>query len=108
MMDISDGLALDLSRLGRASGIGVRLELERVPVAASATLGDALGGGEDYELLAALPDDDAVDAAQAELKESFGIELTEIGVAVEGQGLTAVDAEGVEGPLEPTGWDHFR
>jgi len=58
--------------------------------------------------LAALPDDDAVNAARAELKESFGVELTEIGAAVEGEGLTAVDAQGDERTLEATGWDHFR
>jgi thiamine-monophosphate kinase len=49
MIDVSDGLALDLHRLADASGVGFRLE--SVPVAEGATLDDALGGGEDYELL---------------------------------------------------------
>ena len=108
MMDISDGLSLDLSRLLRASGVAARLELGRVPVAHLATLEDALGGGEDYELLATLPDPDAVEAAAAELKEAFGVPLTEIGVVVEGDGAVAVGDDGSEHPLEPTGWDHFR
>ncbi len=108
MIDISDGLALDLSRLLRASGVAARLELGRVPVAHLATLEDALGGGEDYELLATLPDPDAVEAAAAELKEAFGVPLTEIGVVVEGEGAVAVGDDGSERPLEPTGWDHFR
>jgi thiamine-monophosphate kinase len=48
MIDVSDGLALDLHRLADASGVG--FELGEVPVAEGATLEEALGGGEDYEL----------------------------------------------------------
>lgn len=51
MMDVSDGLAIDLDRLGAASGVGVELDL--VPVAEGATEDEALGGGEDFELLIA-------------------------------------------------------
>jgi thiamine-monophosphate kinase len=108
MMDVSDGLAIDLSRLARASGAGATVVLGDVPVAGGATLDDALGGGEDYELLATLPDDAAVDAARTELTEAFGVPLAEIGRIVEGGGLSAVDADGTERTLEPTGWDHFR
>ena len=49
MIDVSDGLALDLHRLADSSGVGFRLD--SVPVADGATLEEALGGGEDYELL---------------------------------------------------------
>ena len=108
MMDVSDGLAIDLSRLARASGAGAMVVIGDVPVAGGATLDEALGGGEDYELLATLPDDAAVEAARTELKEAFGVPLVEIGRIVDGGGLTAVDADGTERPLEPTGWDHFR
>ena len=52
MIDVSDGLALDLHRLADASGVG--FELDAVPVAAGATVDEALGGGEDYELLMAV------------------------------------------------------
>ncbi len=52
MIDVSDGLAMDLHRLADASGVG--FVLDEVPVAAGATLEEALGGGEDYELLLAL------------------------------------------------------
>jgi thiamine-monophosphate kinase len=108
MIDISDGLALDLSRLLKASGVAGRLQLGRVPVANLATLEDALGGGEDYELLATLSDPKAVEAVAVELKEAFGVPLSEIGVVVEGEGTVAVGDDGSEHPLEPTGWDHFR
>ncbi len=55
MMDVSDGLALDLHRLSDASGVG--FELDHIPVADGATLDEATSGGEDYELL--LTTDDA-------------------------------------------------
>jgi thiamine-monophosphate kinase len=54
MMDISDGLAIDLNRLADASGVG--FALDAVPVAPGATEGEALGGGEDFELLIATRD----------------------------------------------------
>ena len=108
MMDVSDGLTIDLSRLARASGVGAEVVLDDVRVAAGATIDDALGGGEDYELLATIPDVVAADAARTELKEAFGVALTEIGRIVEGEGLTAIGSDGAKSPLEATGWDHFR
>jgi len=108
MMDVSDGLAIDLSRLARASHVGAKVVVGDVPVAAGATLEEALGGGEDYELLATLPGDAAVAAARSELLEAFGVPLTEIGRIVDGEGLTAIDPDGTERRLEPSGWDHFR
>ena len=54
MLDLSDGLLLDVRRLAEASGVGV--VVDDVPVAAGATIDQALGGGEDYELLAAIDD----------------------------------------------------
>ena len=113
MMDISDGLALDLSRLCRASGTGARIELARIPAHPAATPHEALGGGEDYELLATLPDLDAVGDARSELREAFGVSLSDIGAIIErGGGLVAVDEDGTEGPLTTegaiAGWDHFR
>jgi len=53
MIDLSDGTAIDLWRLGLASGVG--MELDRVPAADGATAEEALGGGEDYELAFTAP-----------------------------------------------------
>jgi thiamine-monophosphate kinase len=53
MIDVSDGLVADLTTLARSSGIG--FELEDVPVAPSATLEEALAGGDDYVLVFTLP-----------------------------------------------------
>jgi thiamine-monophosphate kinase len=66
----------------------------------------AIGGGEDYELLATLHPDDA-EVARLELEERFDVPLTVLGTVVEEGGLVAVDAEGRETPVEATGWDHF-
>ena len=115
MMDLSDGLAKDLSRLCEASGVGARVELARVPVAEALRraagflevdpLELALGGGEDYELLGTI-DLTNLERARNDLHERFGVTLTDVGVIID-DGLVAVDAEGRESPLEPKGWDHF-
>ncbi len=54
MMDVSDGLGIDLHRLAEASGVGIALDT--VPVADGATEEEAVGGGEDFELVIATPD----------------------------------------------------
>jgi thiamine-monophosphate kinase len=55
MIDVSDGLAADLNHIAEASGIGVVVAATDVPVADGATLEQALGGGEDYELVFTAP-----------------------------------------------------
>ena len=62
-IDISDGLVADLAHLAGDSGVGV--ELGSVPVAPGATFEEALGGGEDYELLLATDDPGGLAAAFA-------------------------------------------
>jgi thiamine-monophosphate kinase len=63
MIDLSDGLALDLRRLAAASGVGV--VVTGVPVADGASLDDAHTGGEDHELLFTVPEPDVTRAAFA-------------------------------------------
>ncbi len=118
MIDVSDGLALDLSRLCGASGVGARVRLDGIPVApgldalsgvlpsAGLPLDLALGGGEDYELVATMPPSE-VEPARLTLDERFGVALTDIGEIVERAGLTAVEPDGTERPLDPRGWDHL-
>jgi thiamine-monophosphate kinase len=67
----------------------------------------ALSGGEDYELLATMAPE-AVAAARAELREVFGVALTDVGSIEETSGIVGVDASGTTAPLAPAGWDHFR
>lgn len=116
MMDLSDGLALDLARLCEESGCGARVRLDAIPLSPGLEdlqkLGDvepldlALHGGEDYELLATMPRE-SVKSTSDTLRERFGTALTEIGEITTGREVVAVSDDGTEDPLEPKGWDHF-
>jgi thiamine-monophosphate kinase len=116
MIDLSDGLARDLARMCSASGVGARLDLDAIPAAAALfdargplgldPLQLALTGGDDYELLAAMPSE-AIEPARASLRADFAVPLAEIGECVEGKGVRVLGSEGVEAPLESGGWEHF-
>ena len=56
MMDLSDGLAADLPRLARASGVGFALNFEAIPRHEGCDWEAAMTDGEDYELLMTLPE----------------------------------------------------
>ena len=99
MIDVSDGLALDLHRLADASGVG--FELAAVPVADGATEDEALGGGEDYELIVALRPRDAGVLAARFASEGLGHPVV-IGTIV-----SEVARRTLRGhPLERMGWQH--
>jgi thiamine-monophosphate kinase len=55
MMDLSDGLGADLPRLARASKLGFAIDQRALPLSRSCTIQQAISGGEDYELLFAVP-----------------------------------------------------
>jgi thiamine-monophosphate kinase len=104
LIDVSDGLNLDLSRLLLASGVGGQIATAAVPVSEGATIEEALAGGEDYELVVTLPPG-SFDQARDELRETFGVSLTKLGDIVEGSGLV----EQTTGTaIEASGWDHFH
>jgi thiamine-monophosphate kinase len=88
MIDVSDGLGADLCHVLEASGVGCALDT--VPLAPGATLEDALGGGEDYELVFMMPAATAVDWAIA------------IGACTDDP--TERTLQGA--PLPPAGWQH--
>ncbi|MCL6699024.1 thiamine-phosphate kinase [Sphingomonas sp. NSE70-1] len=111
MMDISDGLLLDASRLCAASGCGAEIRLDQLPLSRAfvaergagrrARLGAATGG-DDYALLAALP----ADFDPLGLSLPPGTILARIGELVGGKGLKLFDAAG-EVPLpERLGYEH--
>lgn len=97
MMDLSDGLGLDLHRMADASGVG--FELRDVPIADGATSEEAISGGEDYELLMATDD-----AARLRLVfEDRGLRAPlSIGVVVEDMTTRTLRGES----FERRGWQH--
>ena len=99
MIDVSDGLALDLHRLADASGVG--FVLDGVPVAAGATLDEALGGGDDYELVIALAEAD-VDALERAFDSAGLSEPLRIGAAVSDPDLRLLGTS----ELDRLGWQH--
>jgi thiamine-monophosphate kinase len=99
MIDISDGLALDLHRLADASGVG--FSLDDIPVAAGATIDEALGGGEDYELLLTVAEHD-LDDLESAFDEAGLREPIRLGRIVEDPELRVLGT----GPLERLGWQH--
>jgi thiamine-monophosphate kinase len=104
MIDVSDGLFIDLSRLCDESGVGARIYLDKVPVSeemrtvAAALgldpMGPATSGGEDYELLFTASSGKAAGAVCiGEVAESARV---------------VVDKHGSERPLMPSGFEHFK
>ena len=111
-MDVSDGLADDLGKLCKASGLAARIDAHRVPVHPylSESFPDsflelALYGGEDYLLLFTAPP-----ATMDEVLPRLSPAAAAIGEIVPGEpgSVSIVDASGA--PVSPGagGWDHFR
>ena len=106
-IDVSDGLALDLTRLCRASCVGARIELGKVPLApgthrlASLMAIDpwqlALGGGEDYVLLFALP---------KSIQPPHHLTCRPIGTLSAGSAMR-LERSGQATALQPSGWSHL-
>lgn len=112
MMDISDGLSSDLTRMCIASRVGAEIELARVPVAAGQFRAKflprelaqaALHGGDDYELLFCVADRD-----RKRVPNVFrGVGLAEIGRITEQRTIKLAESSGETVPLRPLGWDSF-
>jgi thiamine-monophosphate kinase len=110
MMDVSDGLLIDASRLAAASGVAVEIDLTAMPISAAAreridgsdaALLALATAGDDYELLFAASDPAAVEAAADRARTP----VTAIGTIAAGAGLAV---SGHNGALSPDrlGWEH--
>lgn len=113
-MDVSDGLAKDCARLARASGLSAVLDAARMPLSEPARgalqrhpnlIETMLAGGDDYEVLAAVPPERAEAFRRAAVES--GVAVTEIGRLSEGAGLTIIGRGGRVLALGVAGWDHF-
>ncbi len=114
-MDLSDGLLGDAAKLARASGVGVALRRDLVPVDRALARRFrvrardlALAGGEDYELLIAAPQP-VVEHASAVLVDRGLSPLTIVGdlTAEPATGVRLLDCSGRPVEAEPISWDHF-
>jgi thiamine-monophosphate kinase len=114
MIDLSDGLGGDARHLAANSGVGLTIEADSLPLApgvaeVAAAVGKdshvlAVGGGEDYELLASIPGE-LLDQAIAAIHEAEGIKLTQIGEVIAGPGVEIRLPDG--GRLEAAGFDQL-
>jgi thiamine-monophosphate kinase len=128
-MDLSDGLSTDLARLCAASKVGARIDVGKLPVvnlprgknssrdkqhraknssprtaSEDEALQLALHGGDDYELLFAVPQHKA-----AEIPPIFaGLPLLAIGEITKSRKILLVGESRVPTDLPPAGWDPFR
>lgn len=109
-LDISDGLLADCGHIAKASGVALRIERERVPLAAplrrfagdAEALRCALAGGDDYVLAFTLPPAELATLQDAQWPVHV------IGCVVAGQGVQLVDAAGNELPVSSRGYNHFH
>ena len=111
MIDISDGLASEIFHLCKQSNVGCNLYDEKIPIdtKVSTTAIDfnispatcALNGGEDYELLFTISQDDFE-------KIKGNPHMTVIGHMTDASsGKYLVDKQGAAFPLKAQGWNHF-
>jgi thiamine-monophosphate kinase len=114
MLDLSDGLAADVHHLAAASAVRLDIDLTRVPVSGAA-VSPALAmsvepsvfaarGGEDYELLVALPEEFGEPDVRR-FEGATGLALTRVGTVHRGSGVRLL-LRGERVSLE--GFDHFR
>lgn len=118
VIDLSDGLVGDLTRICERSNVSARLDPARFPsdpdleAAAAATglsrVAWTLSPGDDYELLFALRSNEA-DRIAREIAVASGIPVTEIGEITEPDPIRVTGIEGWESRTGGSrGWDHFR
>jgi len=106
MIDLSDGLSVDLGHICEESKVSAAIYAENIPLARGADLQLALHGGEDYELLFT-----AAPAAKVPSRIA-GVPVTLIGeihASVSAGGRVQIfDKSGRHQVLRPAGWQHFR
>lgn len=113
MIDVSDGLAADVGRLGRESGCCAILDAAEIPISDAARelarhdgrspLEHALGDGEDFELAFAVSEADG--RRLLATQPLPGLRLYHIGTFEEGTGLL-LEVDGFRQPQAPTGYVH--
>lgn len=106
MIDLSDGLSVDLAHICQESGVFALIHASQIPVAEGADLNLALHGGEDYELL-------FTTRKQAKIPGKIGsVRVTEIGVIKNlrnySSAIQILGQNGKTSALPQHGWEHFH
>ena len=113
-MDVSDGLAGDLAKMARASGLSAEVDIDLIPFSPAARgafgadprLRDRMiTGGDDYEILCTVPD--ARLAAFLDAAAAAGVPATVIGRMIEGNGPPVFRDGGLEKRYESGSYSHF-
>ena len=105
MIDLSDGLSIDLGHICEESRVSALIDSRQIPIAPNATLQLALHGGEDYELLFTAPRSAKIPAS------IHGVKVTHMGSVTRKDYRSAIkilDDNGKQRTLRPLGWQHFR
>lgn len=115
VIDISDGLVLDAENLCRASGVGARLDLGKVPLSAAAKTwagGDQdkltrlVTAGDDFELLFTVAPESREKIES--ISKKAGLPITLIGEIAENRTVEVIGRNGAAIPIKTPGYRHFR
>jgi thiamine-monophosphate kinase len=114
-MDVSDGLAGDLTKLCAASGVSAVIDLKSIPLSPGASkamaagavgISEIISGGDDYELLCAVSPEAWEDFVR--MAQAAGVAASPIGTVIAGESVPKwLDANGKELPLTRTSYSHF-
>src|SRR6185295_10390045 len=114
-MDVSDGLAGDLTKLCGVSDVSAAIDLASIPLSGATQdlvsrgvvgLETLIAGGDDYEILCTLPEDRVEALAQA--AKDAGVAVSSIGTVVAGSAVPKfIDGQGREIALERLSYSHF-
>lgn len=114
-IDVSDSLSVDLGHVVEESGLGAVLDLDAVPVAPAAEqlarqradgstgLDHALHDGEDFELILAVPPDEA---RRIVADQPLDVPIADVGQFIAEPGLWQTDRAAGRRPLTARGWQH--
>jgi thiamine-monophosphate kinase len=114
-MDVSDGLAGDLAKLCAASAVSAVIDIQSIPLSSAATallarkavgIEALISGGDDYEILCAIPGDRMEAFGRA--ARQVGVGVTAIGGLIAGTAPPSfLDVEGRELALKRLSYSHF-
>jgi thiamine-monophosphate kinase len=114
-MDVSDGLAGDLAKLCAASGVSAVIDTPSIPLSAAAAaalragavgIEALLSGGDDYEILCAIPEDGLEAFERA--ADTAGVAVSSIGTVIAAASAPKfLDAQGRDMPLPRLSYSHF-